>query len=72
MLGFIENLALAVIPFLLVLTLVLLLLVPYVERQIDSFIRQLPVWFAWFQRSPPRSCQFSRSLGLWSRITLPV
>jgi predicted PurR-regulated permease PerM len=33
----------------LVVVLILLLLVPFVERQISAFLSQLPVWLGWFQ-----------------------
>jgi predicted PurR-regulated permease PerM len=33
----------------LLLFLILLLLIPYLQRQISAFIRHLPDWFAWFQ-----------------------
>ncbi len=63
-----RTLAVSVVfaVWLLVLTLVLLLLVPYVERQIDSFIRQLPVWFAWFQQqaAPWLEARFGITLDL--------
>ncbi|MEP6511764.1 MAG: AI-2E family transporter [Dokdonella sp.] len=33
----------------LVVTLILLILVPFVEHQVDSFLKQLPIWIDWFQ-----------------------
>jgi predicted PurR-regulated permease PerM len=33
----------------LVLTAIVLLLVPFTERQIDSFLKQLPIWASWLQ-----------------------
>jgi predicted PurR-regulated permease PerM len=50
-LGVGRNLAVCLVFFVLVFTLVavLILLVPYLSRQVATFIGQLPTWFAWVQ-----------------------
>ncbi len=52
-LGVGRNLAVCIVFFVLVLLLIaiLILLVPYLSRQVATFIGQLPTWFAWAQNN---------------------
>jgi predicted PurR-regulated permease PerM len=45
---------------------VLLVLVPFIERQIGNFLTQLPVWVDWFQNraTPWLEARFGMSLGI--------
>ena len=44
-----TSVAIVFLGLTLLLILTLLLLIPYLQRQISAFIRHLPDWFAWFQ-----------------------
>jgi len=52
-LGVGRNLAVCLVFFVLVFALIaiLILLVPYLSRQVATFISQLPTWFAWVQNT---------------------
>lgn len=63
-----RNLAVSIVflALMLVVTLVLLLLVPYLSRQVAVFIKHLPDWFAWAQDTavPWINHQFDASLEM--------